>query len=83
MLRRESTLVATYSLKMEVTFRFRKELIERARRKAEASGTTIEQIIVEIIERCAAGEAIGVVASTKDLVKKSPSRQSVQSKNES
>jgi len=67
---------------MEVTFRFRKELVERMRRKAEASGTTIEQLIVEFIERIAAGEDLSSAASTKSLVKESTSKQSIQSQNE-
>jgi hypothetical protein len=41
---------------MEVNFRFRKDLVERVKQEAEASGTTIEQLIIGFIEQLASGE---------------------------
>jgi hypothetical protein len=52
---------------VDITFRFRKDLVDRARRKAEASGTTLEQVIIDIIERIVAGEEINLPVAKESL----------------
>jgi hypothetical protein len=67
---------------VEVTFRFQKDLVDRVRRKAEASGMTIEQVIVAIIERIAAGEELNSAAFTKSLLTPGASNPPIQSKHD-